>query len=93
MAAATYLANVTGTPCDGAQFGSTAVFFLTNSTDVFKTTTFLVPVNVHTIMIAGVRSRGQYKVTTVAGAKGVTVTVTPATGVAADAAGVLTASF
>jgi len=93
MAAATYLANVTGTPCDGAQFGSTAVFFLTNSTDVFKTTTFLVPANVHTIMIAGVRSRGQYKVTTVSGAKGVTVTVTPATGVAADAAGVLTASF
>jgi len=93
MVAATYLANASGTSFDGAQFGSTAVYFQTHSTDTFKASTFVVPSTVHTIMIAGLRPKGQYNVSTVAGAKGITVTVKPATGSVADAAGVLTASF
>ena len=94
MTEATYVANATGTSFDGAVFGTSAVFFPTESTGTIGVTTFVVPSSVTTFVVAGLTANGSYKIATSNGANGITVTLTPGgTGATADSAGLVKVSI
>jgi len=94
MAPATYLKNASGTPFDGAVFGGNAVFFPVSGSVTIATTTFTVPSTVHTFVATGLTPGASYGVSTVSGANGTTITLTPGgSGFVADSAGLVKASF
>ena len=94
MVPATYVTSTSGTAFDGAVFGSSAVFFLHNSTATVTTTTFTVPSTVHSFVVTGLTASASYKVSTSSTASGTVVTVTPGgSGSASDTAGVLVVSI
>jgi hypothetical protein len=91
---ASYLQSTSGTPFDGAAFGSTAVFFPVSADGLRATTVFSVPAGVHTALITGLGPNTSYGAGTVSGGLGTTITVTPGTtGAATDAAGLLQLTF
>ncbi len=94
MAKATYLQSTSGTPFDGAVFGSAAVFFPVSAGGQFSATTFTVPAGVHTLMVTGLTANGGYNVSSQTGAGGTIITITPNGAAAtADSAGLLKLTF
>ena len=90
MAQATYVTSASGTAFDGAVFSNNAVFFPTNAKAAIATTTFIVPANVHTFVIAGLGANTNYGLAAVAGPNGTTVTLTVGgAGSTSDKAGLL----
>lgn len=88
--AATLIHSTSGTPMDGAIIGNTVVMFIYDSTQPLGTTSFTVPANANEHYVTGCTPGGYYNVVITNVAGGSAVTVSPAaTGVQADAAGVL----
>ncbi len=89
----TLVQSTAGTPMDGVVVGNTAVLFITDATTPFNGTTYTVPANVDQHFITGCAPNGFYSVTSAATANGLMVSVAPAaSGLQADAAGVLVAN-
>lgn len=85
----TYVQSSSGTPFDGAEFGSNAVFFPVSSGATILTTTFNIPIGITTIVIAGLTPGASYGVSSTK--KSLTLTV--GGGYVADSAGLLKATL
>jgi len=94
MVPATHLTSTSGTPFDGAIFGSFAVYFPVSATAQFASTMFSVPAGVHTLLVTGLAPNASYTASVSVAGSGHTITVSPGgTGATADAAGVLMLTF
>jgi hypothetical protein len=89
MVAASYVQSASGTPFDGALFGSSAVFFPQSATVPFAGVTLTLPASVQTLLVAGLTPGAGYTVTV---ANGV-VTISAGGTSAADSAGLLTVTL
>jgi hypothetical protein len=89
MVPATYVQSTSGTPFDGAVFGSTAVYFPVNVVGSSVTTTLPAPAGVHTALVTGLARGGSYTVS-IGGNK---IAITSGSGSTADAAGLLRLTF
>jgi len=94
MVPAAYIQSASGTPFDGAVFGSSAVFFPVSATSTLAATTFNLPATATTFVVAGLTPSTSYGVTAAVTANGKTVTLTPGgAGSTTDTAGLLKVSI
>jgi hypothetical protein len=84
MVPASYVQSTSGTPFDGAVFGSAAVYFPVNAAPA-SVNAVLPAAGVHTVLITGLAPNGSYAVSAANGA----IIIGPGSGYTADAAGVI----
>jgi hypothetical protein len=85
MVPATYVQSSSGTPFDGAVFGSVAAYFPVSVTQSPVSVTLPAPAGVHTAFISGLTPNASYTVSVGGG----TITLTPEGSSTADSAGLL----
>jgi len=91
---ATLFHSISGTPMDGAVCANVAVVFIKDATQPFAGSTYLVPASVNDHFVTGCVPGAFYRVTTILGNGGLSVSVAPSgSGLQADQAGVLALSF
>ena len=94
MAPATYQQSTSGTPFDGAVFGSAEVYFPVSATEQFTGTTVSTPVGVHTLLVTGLAPSTSYGVSILPNGSGHVVNIATGGAVSTtDTAGVLELSF
>jgi hypothetical protein len=93
MVPASYSQSTSGTPYDGAVFGSTAVYFPVTVSASFNGTALPAPAGVHTVMVAGLAPNTSYNATVMSGPGGTSITIQVGTGSVSDSAGLLTVTF
>jgi hypothetical protein len=94
MAAAAYLQTSAGTAFDGAQFGSTEVWFPVSTATAFVGATFPAPAGVHSAMVTGLAPNTSYGFSVQSAGNGSTIVLSVGgSGAVTDAAGVLTVTF
>jgi hypothetical protein len=93
MTPATLVQSASGSPFDGAVFGSAAVYFPVIRNQPFTGASFAVPAGVHQMLVTGLAPTGTYAVSVVPAGGGNTVTIDAGSGSSADAGGVLSLSF
>jgi hypothetical protein len=93
MTPATLLQSASGSPFDGALFGSAAVYFPVIRNQPFAGVTFAVPAAIHQMLVTGLTPGASYAVSIQAAGGGNTVSVDVGSGSSADAGGVLSLAF
>ncbi len=94
MVPALYLQSLSGTAFDGAEFGSTAVYFPVNTVSAFTQTVLSAPTGVHAMIVTGLAANASYGVSIQPGGNGNVITLTAGGGgAAADSAGLVRLTF
>ena len=94
MAGAAYVQSASGTPFDGAAFGTTEVFFPVSTGTPFAGTTLPAAAGVHSATVTGLAPNTGYSVTVTPGSAGSSIAIAAGPGSAvSDAAGVIQVSF
>jgi uncharacterized repeat protein (TIGR02543 family) len=90
MATATYQQSTSGTPFDGAVFGTAAVYFPVSASAPFTGTTVSAPAGVQTLLVTGLAPNNSYGISVQPNGSGNVVSIAAGgVGATTDAAGVL----